>query len=90
MFGSVNTGLILTAINLPSSSGFDDAFIAPVWVVSLGLDQKPTPFKEQDMCHSPKFTAPLVDRCVVAGYAAAISCAVRGFPKVPPPLCPAC
>ncbi|KAK0148683.1 Myosin-binding protein C, fast-type [Merluccius polli] len=39
------------------------------------------PFKQQDMSHSPKFTAPLVDRCVVAGYAAAISCSVRGFPK---------
>uniref|UniRef100_A0A665T8Q3 Myosin binding protein C, fast type a n=1 Tax=Echeneis naucrates TaxID=173247 RepID=A0A665T8Q3_ECHNA len=30
---------------------------------------------------SPKFTAPLVDRSVIAGYTAAISCAVRGFPK---------
>uniref|UniRef100_A0A8C2WW61 Myosin binding protein Ca n=1 Tax=Cyclopterus lumpus TaxID=8103 RepID=A0A8C2WW61_CYCLU len=30
---------------------------------------------------SPKFTAPLVDRSVIAGYAAAISCAVRGYPK---------
>lgn len=30
----------------------------------------------------PKFTQPLVDRTVVAGYSTAISCAVRGFPKV--------
>lgn len=35
-----------------------------------------------DVSSSPKFTARLVDRSVVAGYAAAISCAVRGFPKV--------
>uniref|UniRef100_A0A665T0X7 Myosin binding protein C, fast type a n=1 Tax=Echeneis naucrates TaxID=173247 RepID=A0A665T0X7_ECHNA len=45
------------------------------------LQYNPAPFKEQDMCRSPKFTAPLVDRSVIAGYTAAISCAVRGFPK---------
>ncbi|MCI4384756.1 hypothetical protein PGIGA_G00042280 [Pangasianodon gigas] len=33
------------------------------------------------MSSSPKFITPLVDRCVIAGYNAAISCAVRGFPK---------
>ncbi|XP_037648300.1 myosin binding protein Ca isoform X2 [Sebastes umbrosus] len=38
-------------------------------------------FKEKDVSHSPQFTAPLVDRCVVAGYSAAISCSVRGYPK---------
>lgn len=42
----------------------------------------PLPFKEKDVSASPKFTAPLVDRSVVAGYATAISCAVRGHPKV--------
>ncbi|KAK7901942.1 hypothetical protein WMY93_018711 [Mugilogobius chulae] len=45
------------------------------------LDFNPRPFKEMDMSHSPKFTAPLVDRTVVAGYTTAISCAVRGFPR---------
>lgn len=34
------------------------------------------------MSSSPKFITPLVDRCVIAGYSAAISCAVRGYPKV--------
>lgn len=34
------------------------------------------------MTSCPKFITPLVDRSVVAGYSAAISCAVRGFPKV--------
>uniref|UniRef100_A0A673XJE3 Myosin binding protein Ca n=1 Tax=Salmo trutta TaxID=8032 RepID=A0A673XJE3_SALTR len=34
-----------------------------------------------DMSSSPKFTAPLVDRVVVAGYSTAISCAVRAYPK---------
>uniref|UniRef100_A0A4W5QZJ1 Myosin binding protein Ca n=1 Tax=Hucho hucho TaxID=62062 RepID=A0A4W5QZJ1_9TELE len=37
---------------------------------------------EKDMSSSPKFTAPLVDRVVVAGYSTAISCAVRAYPKV--------
>ncbi|XP_030645637.1 myosin binding protein Ca [Chanos chanos] len=46
-----------------------------------GLKYDPKPFKEKDMCHSPKFTTPLVDRCVIAGYPAAISCSVRGYPK---------
>ncbi|XP_053706944.1 myosin binding protein Ca isoform X2 [Synchiropus splendidus] len=45
------------------------------------LNYAPPPFKEADMSTSPKFTAPLVDRSVVAGYATAISCAVRGYPK---------
>ncbi|XP_069011837.1 myosin binding protein Cb isoform X2 [Embiotoca jacksoni] len=45
------------------------------------LELKPTPFKEKDMACMPKFTQPLVDRSVVAGYSTAISCAVKGFPK---------
>lgn len=47
-----------------------------------GLGYDPPPFKEKDINSSPKFTARLVDRSVVAGYATAISCAVRGHPKV--------
>uniref|UniRef100_A0A8C7XBK9 Myosin-binding protein C, fast-type n=1 Tax=Oryzias sinensis TaxID=183150 RepID=A0A8C7XBK9_9TELE len=35
----------------------------------------------KDMSSSPKFTAPLLDRSVIAGYTVAISCAVRGNPK---------
>uniref|UniRef100_A0A3Q3ECZ5 Myosin-binding protein C, fast-type n=2 Tax=Labrus bergylta TaxID=56723 RepID=A0A3Q3ECZ5_9LABR len=50
-------------------------------ISKTGLDLKAPAFKEKDIKSSPKFTAPLVDRSVVAGYAAAISCAVRGFPK---------
>lgn len=49
---------------------------------SEGLELKSKPYKEKDMCCSPKFTQPLVDRRVVAGYSTAISCAVKGFPKV--------
>ncbi|CAK6964216.1 myosin binding protein Cb [Scomber scombrus] len=50
-------------------------------IEKTGLEFKPTPFKEKDMTCMPKFTRPLVDRSVVAGYSTAISCAVRGFPK---------
>uniref|UniRef100_A0A3B3CFW9 Myosin-binding protein C, fast-type n=1 Tax=Oryzias melastigma TaxID=30732 RepID=A0A3B3CFW9_ORYME len=45
------------------------------------LEHKRNPYKEKDMTCAPKFTQPLVDRTVVAGYSMAISCAVRGFPK---------
>uniref|UniRef100_A0A8D3DB70 Myosin-binding protein C, fast-type n=1 Tax=Scophthalmus maximus TaxID=52904 RepID=A0A8D3DB70_SCOMX len=39
------------------------------------------PYKEKDMSCMPKFTQPLIDRSVLAGYSTAISCAVKGFPK---------
>uniref|UniRef100_A0A7N8YGA7 Myosin-binding protein C, fast-type n=1 Tax=Mastacembelus armatus TaxID=205130 RepID=A0A7N8YGA7_9TELE len=45
------------------------------------LVHKPIPYKEKDMCCVPKFTQPLVDRSVVAGYSTAISCSVKGYPK---------
>ncbi|KAG5832333.1 hypothetical protein ANANG_G00289980 [Anguilla anguilla] len=50
-------------------------------IAKTGLVHKQAAFKEQDLSHSPKFTQPLVDRTVIAGYTAAISCSVRGFPK---------
>uniref|UniRef100_A0A3Q3NH05 Myosin binding protein Ca n=1 Tax=Mastacembelus armatus TaxID=205130 RepID=A0A3Q3NH05_9TELE len=50
-------------------------------ITKTGLVHKLPPFKEMDINCSPKFTAPLVDRSVVAGYTTAISCAVRGHPK---------
>uniref|UniRef100_A0A8C6UNJ9 Myosin binding protein C, fast type a n=1 Tax=Neogobius melanostomus TaxID=47308 RepID=A0A8C6UNJ9_9GOBI len=51
------------------------------FISKSGLDCNPRPYKEMDMTRSPKFTAPLVDRTVVAGYTAAISCSVRGDPR---------
>ncbi|XP_041633665.1 myosin binding protein Ca [Cheilinus undulatus] len=50
-------------------------------ISKTGLAFKAPPFKEKDIKSSPKFTTPLVDRSVVAGYTTAISCAVRGHPK---------
>ncbi|XP_055360540.1 myosin binding protein Cb [Betta splendens] len=50
-------------------------------IAKTGLIHKANPYKEKDMTCVPKFTQPLVDRSVVAGYSTAISCAVKGFPK---------
>ncbi|TXL73251.1 hypothetical protein D9O29_23190, partial [Pantoea vagans] len=50
-------------------------------MAKTGLAYKPNTYKEKDMTCMPKFTQPLVNRSVVAGYSTAISCAVRGFPK---------
>uniref|UniRef100_A0A3B5LNG1 Myosin binding protein C, fast type b n=1 Tax=Xiphophorus couchianus TaxID=32473 RepID=A0A3B5LNG1_9TELE len=50
-------------------------------VSKTGLELKQVGFKEKDMACAPKFTQPLVDRSVVAGYSTAITCSVRGFPK---------
>ncbi|XP_032357831.1 myosin-binding protein C, fast-type isoform X1 [Etheostoma spectabile] len=50
-------------------------------IAKKGLEIKVNPYKEKDMSCVPKFTQPLIDRCAVAGYSTAISCAVRGFPK---------
>ncbi|ROL28044.1 Myosin-binding protein C, fast-type, partial [Anabarilius grahami] len=61
----------------------DDAGISKntAVIAKTGLKQKELPYKEKDMTSSPKFITPLVDRSVIAGYSAAISCAVRGYPK---------
>ncbi|XP_041818154.1 myosin-binding protein C, fast-type-like isoform X2 [Chelmon rostratus] len=50
-------------------------------IVKTGLVHKQTPYKEREVSCVPKFTQPLVDRSVVAGYSTAISCAVKGFPR---------
>uniref|UniRef100_A0A8C6WTT1 Myosin-binding protein C, fast-type n=1 Tax=Neogobius melanostomus TaxID=47308 RepID=A0A8C6WTT1_9GOBI len=50
-------------------------------IAKTGLEMKKATYKEQDMSCMPKFTQPLVDRSVVAGYSTAISCSVRAFPK---------
>lgn len=56
-----------------------------MFCLTSGLELKQAAFKEKDMACPPKFTQPLVDRSVVAGYSTAISCSVRGFPKVTQP-----
>ncbi|XP_041671903.1 myosin binding protein Cb isoform X2 [Cheilinus undulatus] len=50
-------------------------------IAKTGLEIKRNPYKETEITCMPKFTQPLVDRSVVAGYSTAISCAVKGFPR---------
>lgn len=50
--------------------------------VLSGIIYKPPSYKDHDFTEAPKFTRPLVDRSVIAGYNATLSCAVRGIPKV--------
>ncbi|XP_056900542.1 myosin binding protein Cb isoform X6 [Takifugu flavidus] len=61
----------------------DDATQSKNTAVIAKIDKvgKQIPYKEMDMACMPKFTQPLVDRTVVAGYSTAISCAVKGFPR---------
>lgn len=49
---------------------------------SSGILYKPPNYKEHDFSEPPKFTHPLVNRSIIAGYSATLSCAVRGIPKV--------
>ncbi|XP_075948898.1 myosin-binding protein C, fast-type-like [Anarhichas minor] len=50
-------------------------------IAKTALDHKKSPYKEKEISCMPKFTQPLVDRSVVAGYSTAISCSVKGYPK---------
>lgn len=47
-----------------------------------GIAYKPPSHKDHDFSEAPKFTHPLVNRSVIAGYSATLSCSVRGIPKV--------
>ncbi|XP_074163952.1 myosin-binding protein C, fast-type isoform X2 [Sminthopsis crassicaudata] len=50
-------------------------------ILKAGITLKPLEFQEHDFRSAPKFLTPLLDRVVVAGYTAALYCAVRGYPK---------
>uniref|UniRef100_G1KB38 Myosin-binding protein C, cardiac-type n=1 Tax=Anolis carolinensis TaxID=28377 RepID=G1KB38_ANOCA len=51
------------------------------YIKKTGTVYKPPKYKEHDFAEAPRFTHPLSDRSVVAGYNATLSCAVRGTPK---------
>ncbi|KAK3527738.1 hypothetical protein QTP86_002570 [Hemibagrus guttatus] len=51
------------------------------YIQKTGIDYKPPSYKNHDFSEAPKFTHPLVNRSVIAGYNATLSCAVRGIPK---------
>ncbi|XP_066556816.1 myosin-binding protein C, cardiac-type [Amia ocellicauda] len=50
-------------------------------IQKTGIAYKPPSYKEHDFSESPKFTHPLVNRSVIAGYNATLSCSLRGSPK---------
>ncbi|XP_058276821.1 myosin-binding protein C, cardiac-type [Hirundo rustica] len=53
----------------------------PAHIQKTGTIYKPPCYKEHDFSEAPKFTHPLVNRSVIAGYNTTLSCAVRGIPK---------
>ncbi|XP_073206434.1 myosin-binding protein C, cardiac-type [Lepidochelys kempii] len=53
----------------------------PAYIQKTGTIYKPPSYKEHDFSEAPKFTHPLVNRSVISGYNATLSCAVRGSPK---------
>ncbi|XP_017260014.1 myosin-binding protein C, cardiac-type isoform X2 [Kryptolebias marmoratus] len=52
-----------------------------VFIQKSGISYKSPTYKKHDFSEAPKFTHPLVDRSIIAGYNATLSCAVRGIPK---------
>ncbi|XP_019722796.1 myosin-binding protein C, cardiac-type isoform X2 [Hippocampus comes] len=52
-----------------------------IYIQKTGMDWKPATYKELDFSQAPKFTHPLVNRSVIAGYNATLSCSVSGVPK---------
>ncbi|KFR09529.1 Myosin-binding protein C, cardiac-type, partial [Opisthocomus hoazin] len=53
----------------------------PAYIQKTGTTYKPPSYKQHDFSEPPKFTHPLVNRSVIAGYNTTLSCAVRGIPK---------
>ncbi|XP_034736209.1 myosin-binding protein C, cardiac-type isoform X3 [Etheostoma cragini] len=51
------------------------------YIQKTGIEYKPPTYKEHDFAQAPKFTHPLVNRSIIAGYSTTLSCSVRGMPK---------
>ncbi|XP_028296484.1 myosin-binding protein C, cardiac-type isoform X4 [Gouania willdenowi] len=69
------------AINLVGFSPEPCCTKDSVFIPKTGIVYKPPSYKEHDFSTAPKFTHPLVNRSVIAGYNATLSCSVRGIPK---------
>ncbi|XP_054587985.1 myosin-binding protein C, cardiac-type isoform X2 [Nothobranchius furzeri] len=52
-----------------------------VFIQKTGISYKSPTYKKHNFSEAPKFTQSLVDRSIIAGYNATLSCAVRGIPK---------
>nr|XP_033481316.1 myosin-binding protein C, cardiac-type isoform X2 [Epinephelus lanceolatus] len=66
----------LVGLSMDPCNTTDSAFIQ-----KTGIDYKPPSYKEFDFLQAPKFTQPLVNRSIIAGYSTTLSCSVRGIPK---------
>ncbi|XP_023280138.1 myosin-binding protein C, cardiac-type isoform X2 [Seriola lalandi dorsalis] len=66
----------LVGLSLEARETKDSAYIQ-----KTGIAYKPPSYKEHDFSEAPKFTHPLVNRSIIAGYSATLSCSVRGIPK---------
>ncbi|XP_056268541.1 myosin-binding protein C, cardiac-type [Pseudoliparis swirei] len=51
------------------------------YIQKIGMEYKPPTYKDHDFSQAPKFTHPLVNRSIVAGYTTTLSCSVSGIPK---------
>lgn len=61
----------------------EDAGMCPksVYIQKPGTEYKPPSYRQHDFNEAPKFTRSLVNRSVICGYNATLSCALRGRPK---------
>lgn len=65
--------------------GGEPGLVWPSWYQALsptGITYERPTYKALDFSEAPRFTRPLVNRSVIAGYNATLCCAVRGTPKV--------
>ncbi|XP_066509469.1 myosin-binding protein C, cardiac-type-like isoform X2 [Hoplias malabaricus] len=51
------------------------------YIQKTGVEYQPPRYKDHDFSEAPKFTHPLVNRSIISGYNATLSCSVRGIPK---------
>ncbi|XP_047436571.1 myosin-binding protein C, cardiac-type isoform X4 [Mugil cephalus] len=69
------------AINLVGLSPDPCCTKDSAYIQKTGIAYKSPSYKEHDFSEAPKFTHPLVNRSIIAGYNATLSCSVRGIPK---------
>ncbi|KAK5874065.1 hypothetical protein PBY51_019045 [Eleginops maclovinus] len=71
VFAINQVGLSLESCNTPDSA----------YIQKTAIEYKPPTYKDHDFTQAPKFTHPLVNRSIIAGYSTTLSCSLRGSPK---------
>ncbi|XP_029282009.1 myosin-binding protein C, cardiac-type isoform X2 [Cottoperca gobio] len=51
------------------------------YIHKTGIEYKPPTYKDHDFSQAPKFTHPLINRSIIAGYSTTLSCSLSGSPK---------